>query len=130
MSLDIIEQILEMQNYSAEKISISAESVRITFKKKESSYCCPNCRQQTFSGYDSRWRIVEDLPMSSKRVFLEIPVYRLYCSSCRKVLTEYIPFIQPLQRYTNRFIAFIHHLCAISTIKEVSELTGLHWGVH
>jgi len=40
-----------------------------------------------------------------------------------------LPFLQLHQRHTNRFIAFIHHLCAISTVKEVSELTGLHWDV-
>jgi len=127
MSLDFIEQILEMQNYSTEKITIIPESVRVECRKREQIYCCPICRQQTFSGYDSSRRVIEDLAMSGKRVFIELPVYRLYCSSCKKVVTEYLPFLTPHQRHTNRFIAFIHHLCAISSVKEIAELTGLHW---
>ena len=129
MSLDIIEQILEMQNYSVEKIAIDTENFHMECKKIEQTYWCPQCKQQTISGYDSDERVIEDLPMSGKRVFLKLTVYRLYCSSCKKVLREDLPFLQPHQRHTNRLIAFIHHLCAISTVKEVSDLTGLHWDV-
>jgi len=129
MSLDIIEQILEMQNYSVEKIAIDTENVHMECKKIGQTYWCPQCKQQTISGYDSDERVIEDLPMCGKRVFLKLTVYRLYCSSCKKVLREYLSFLQPHQRHTNRFIAFIHHLCAMSTVKEVSDLTGLHWDV-
>jgi len=129
MSLDIIEQILEMQNYSVKKVSITTEQVLFHCEKKELIYCCPRCKQQTFSGYDSVHRLIEDLPMSGKRVFIDLPIYRLYCPSCEQVVTEYLSFLQPFQRHTNRFMGFIHHLCAISTVKEVSELTGLNWDV-
>ena len=67
--------------------------------------------------------------MSGKRVFIDLPIYRLYCPNCKQVLTESLSFLQPYQRYTNRFISFIHHLCAISTVKEVADLTGLNWDV-
>jgi transposase len=127
MSVEITEQILEMQNYSIKNVSITAEHVVFECEKKEPIYCCPHCKQQTFSCYDSMRRLIEDMPMSGKRVFLDLPIFRLYCSTCKKVLTEYLTFLQPYQRYTNRFIHFIHHLCAISTVKEVSEMTGLHW---
>lgn len=129
MSLDIIEQILEMQNYSVKKVTITSEQILFHCEKKEPIYCCPRCQQQTFSRYDSTRRLIEDLPMSGKRVFINLPVYRLYCPICKQVLTEHLSFLQPNQRYTNRFIGFIHHLCAISTVKEVSELTGLNWDV-
>lgn len=127
MSFDIIEQILEMQNFSVKKMTIQTERIVFHCEKKEKIYCCPHCKQQTFYGYDSSRRLIEDLPMSGKRVFLDVPIFRLYCPACKKVLTEYLPFLQPYQRYTNRLIRFIHHLCVISTIKEVSALTGLHW---
>jgi len=129
MSEKIIEQILEMQNYSVKKVSITSERIVFQCEKKEQTYCCPRCKEQTFSGYDSIRRLIEDLPMSGKRVFLDLPIFRLYCPACKKVLTEYLPFLEPYQRYTNRFMTFIHHLCSISTVKEVSELTGLHWNV-
>jgi len=117
MSKEIIEQILEMQNYSVKEISITEKQILFRCEKKEPSYCCPHCHQQTFSGYDFTRRLIEDLPMSGKRVFIDLPIYRLYCPSCKQVVTEYLSFLQPYQRHTNRFIGFIHHLCSISTVK-------------
>jgi transposase len=127
MSLDIIEQILEMQSYSVKNVSILPGLIKFRCEKKDQIYCCPRCKHQTFSGYDSSRRLIEDLPMSGKRVFIDLPVYRLYCPICKQVLTEHLSFLQPYQRHTNRFIGFIHHLCAISSVKEVADLTGLHW---
>ena len=40
MSLDIIEQILEMQNYSVEKIAIDTENVHMECKKIGQTYWC------------------------------------------------------------------------------------------
>ncbi len=117
------------QNYSVKKVSITPGRIILNCEKKEPIYCCPRCQQQTFSGYDSTRRLIEDLPMSGKRVFIDLPIYRLYCPNCKQVLTESLSFLQPYQRYTNRFISFIHHLCAISTVKEVADLTGLNWDV-
>lgn len=124
-----MDQILEMQDYSVKKVIIEIDRILLQLEKLEHTYCCPVCKQCTLSGYDSKRLIIEDLPMSGKRVFIELPVYRIFCSACRKILTEYLPFLQPHQRYSNRFIQFIHHLCAISTVKEVAELTGLHCSV-
>ena len=115
------------QNYSVKKVAINRRSVQFYCEKKEQIYCCPQCRQYTLAGYDSTRRLIEDLPMSGKRVFINLPIYRLYCSFCKSVVTEYLPFLEPYQRHTNRFKIFIHHLCCISTVKEVAELTGLHW---
>ncbi len=110
MTLSVIEQILEIQIYSVANIKIEAGVIRLECKRKEATYCCPICKQQTFSRYDSSRRVIKDLTMSGKRVFVELPVYRLYCSSCKKVATEYLPFLPPHHRHTNRFIAFIHIL--------------------
>lgn len=127
MSLKVIEEILGMQNYFVEKVEIMSNRIILFLQKESQVYCCPHCRQYTFSGYDSRYRLVEDLPISGKRLFLYLPIYRLWCSSCRKVTTEWIEFMSPYQRFTHRYISFIHRLCAISTVKDVSEMTGLHW---
>lgn len=53
MSLDIIEQILEMQNNSVKKIGISAKSFLLEGKKTDQDYCCPICKQRPNSEYDS-----------------------------------------------------------------------------
>ena len=103
MSLDIIEQILEMlhkesllgQNYFEKGLTVKSGRIHIQCEKKEPIYCCPQCKQQTFSGYDSNRRLIEDLSMSGKRVFINLPIYRLYCSFCKSVVTEYLPFLEP-----------------------------------
>jgi len=70
MSVDIIEKILEMlhqesllgQNCSVKKVSITSKKVLFHCENKEPIYCCPRCQQQTFLGYDSTCRLIEDLP--------------------------------------------------------------------
>ncbi len=86
MSLEIMVQILGMQNYSIQNIEIQPDKINLWLEKREHSYCCPTCKQYTFSGYDLSRRTIEDLPMSDRRLFINLPVYRLYCSTCQKDL--------------------------------------------
>jgi len=72
MSKEIIEQILGIfhqeslsgQNYSVKEVLINAKQVLFHCEKKAPIYCCPQCKQQAFSGYDSTRRLIDDLPMS------------------------------------------------------------------
>lgn len=77
---------LEMQNYSVKNVLITAKRIVFQCEKRKPIYCCPYCRQQIFSVYDSSIRVIEDLPMSGKRVFPDLPIFRLYCPTCKRCL--------------------------------------------
>lgn len=127
MQIKYIEQILEIQGYSVEKIIKNENRLTICLLKDQKEYVCPHCGLISCMYYDRRQAVIEDLNMSGKRVFIRFDKHRIHCHVCRRVVTERIDFLDPGRRYTKRLEQFIGMLCREMTVKAVSELTGLHW---
>jgi transposase len=77
--------------------------------------------------YDQRPRRVRDLSCGDKRVYLEVPIRRVWCSRCGGVKREQLEFLADNPLYTKRFAFFVGRRCRESTIKAVAEELHLHW---
>jgi transposase len=67
--------------------------------------------------------IVEDLPMSGKRVFLHVPKRRALCHKDERIRTEYLEWLRG--RVTRRFAEQVYRLTSITTNKEAGWFLGL-----
>ena len=67
--------------------------------------------------------IIEDLPMSGKRVFLHVPKRRSLCHEDERIRTEELERMRG--RVTRRFAEHIYRLTSIATNKETGWFLGL-----
>lgn len=127
MSYNKIQQWFGFFNNKIKNIKISYGGLTIelerTLKKKLK---CPVCKSTDISLYGSTPRILRDLTISKRRVYVLLRQSRIYCSNCG-VHNERLSFVDPYAHHTRRFERYIHQLCRFLTITEVAELFQLKW---
>ena len=70
--------------------------------------------------------MVRDLSCGDRRVFLNIPIWRVNCLWCG-VKTEELDWLAGLPRYTRRFALFVGQRCRDSAVTDVAEELALDW---
>ena len=88
--------------------------------------CCRGCHRSTPHIHDTTLRRVRERELLNWKVWLDVPVRRLRCSSCG-IMTEKIDWLPERQRYTATLSAWVESLVRLLPIKHVASLTGLHW---
>jgi transposase len=78
------------------------------------------------SRYDCRPRLVRDLSCGERRIFLNVPIWRVNCLWCG-VKTEELDWLAALPRYTRRFALFVGQRCRDSAVTAVAEELALDW---
>ena len=88
---------------------------------------CHFCGSPTSALHGWEERAIRDLDLARQTVFLRCRYRKVFCSQCRKTRVEDLEFFHPYQRVTKRMATYIHELCQVMTIQEVSEHLGLDW---
>jgi transposase len=87
---------------------------------------CSGCHTTLDTRHDSRPRHVRDLSCGDRRVYLNVPLWRLNCPGCG-VKTEELDWLASLPRYTRRFALFVGQRCRDSAVTDVAEELALDW---
>nr|WP_148662673.1 transposase family protein [Scytonema hofmannii] len=58
---------------------------------------CPRCGQFSRSIHQNHWRIIQDLPWSTKPVLLRINHRQFKCNQCQKVFNEELDFVDQFE---------------------------------
>lgn len=88
--------------------------------------CCRGCHRSIPHIHDTSLRRVRERELLNWKVWLDVPVRRLRCSSCG-IMTEKIDWLPERQRYTTTLSAWVESLVRLLPVKHVATLTGLHW---
>lgn len=107
------------------KISYGGLVIELERTPKE-KLTCPVCKSSDISLYGSIPRILRDLRISKRRVYLLIHQNRIYCSKCG-VHNERLSFVDSYAHHTRRFEKYIHQLCRFLTITDITEIFQLKW---
>ena len=93
-------------------------------KKKERCACCGSSKVQH---KDSKKRILRTCNLGSRKAYIEIITYKLFCWSCGKRAWMKLPFAMGKYPLTKSFVNYIISLIGISTLLHVARLAGLQW---
>lgn len=129
MHLNTIRKILEIANYKITKvIKHTKEEMHLKLEPYQNNIAqCSGCgRGHLFGHHSSIEAIVEDLPISEKRVFLHITKRRYRCPEDDTIRTEEIPWLRKNSRITKRYEKQINRLTAITTNQEAGWFLGLN----
>lgn len=92
----------------------------------EVKYCtCPSSGQITNSIHQNHWRMIQDLPWSTKTVLLKINRRQFKCQNCQKVFSEHLNFVDKNRGYTKRLALDIVEQVLNSNIHSVAERNDL-----
>lgn len=126
MQLDSVTELLGIANYKvAYMVRNSEERTDLILRRIEEKPCvCSGCGKVHHTPVHSTDTvIVEDLPISGKRVFLHVPKRRSLCCEDESIRTEELQWLRG--RVTLRFANHIYRLTSITTNKEAGWFLGL-----
>ena len=119
MHLNIVTELLGIANYKVSHIGHHNDK-RIDFvlnRIEERPCVCSGCgKVHNTPVHSIDTVIVEDLPISGKRVFLHVPKGRFLCQEDNRIRTEELGWLRG--RVTKRFAVHIYRLTSITTNKE------------
>ena len=87
---------------------------------------CPRCRRPCSLIHDTTVRRIRDRDLFEYRVWLSVPIRRVRCVTCG-VGREALSWLAPRSRLTHRLRQHVEVLLTLLPIKQIAELTGLHW---
>lgn len=107
---------------------LEASSV-ITVMRPDRRYraVCSRCggnRTRTSSHHGRR---VRDLDLGGCRSEIELSYRKVFCRDCGCVVVEDLGVVVPWRRVTRRYARYIHELCMMMTVSDVSRHLGLDW---
>lgn len=126
MQLNTITEILNIPNFKVTSIVYSRDGrIGVVLKQIEERACiCSGCGKVHNKGVHSIGRVVvEDLPISGKRVFLHVPKRKVMCLEDGSIRVEELDWIRG--RFTRRFAWEVYRLTSITTNKEAGWFLGI-----
>jgi len=126
MQLDTITELLQIPGFKVTHMISSTESSGefLLEREEESASICSGCGKVHNTAVHSKGRvIVEDLPMSGKRVYLHVPKRKSVCLEDGSIRVEELEWIRG--RFTRRFVEQVYRLTSITTNKEAGWFLGI-----
>lgn len=126
MQLNTITELLRIPGYKiTHMISCRKSSIEFLLKREEEKACvCSGCGKVHNTGVHSEGSIVvEDLPISGKRVYLQVPKRKSVCLEDGSIRVEEIEWVKG--RFTKRFVEHVYRLTSITTNKEAGWFLGI-----
>ncbi len=126
MQLHTITELLAIPNYRVSHMVVHSDS-RLDLLLEPSRFIpavCSGCGQVHNTPVHSIGTIiVEDLPMSGKRVFLHVPKRKVFCVEDDSIRVEELDWLRG--RFTKRFADQVYRLTSITTNQEAGWYLGL-----
>ena len=127
MSYYKIQQWFGFFKYKIDHIDICHKGLNIIFSRTpREKLNCPRCGSTSIRLYGAVPRVIRDLSIFNRIVYLLFYQNRIECKKCG-VQRERISFVDKHARHTRRFENYIHQLCHVMTISDVSRLFNISW---
>jgi len=88
---------------------------------------CPVCGTQVKGRFEEKLRRWRHLAIWGVTTWIEGPIRRLRCPTCRKVRTEAVPWARPRSTFTRPFEDVVGFLAQQLNHTAVATLTGISW---
>ena len=105
-----------------QSISVKAKTAQIDVVPDRRFHpICHQCRSPSLKIHSQKERVIQDLNFGSTRVWLRCQYRKVFCPSCKRIMTEELELFTPYQRVTKRLACYIHEHSKVLTVKEVAD---------
>tara|TARA_B100000315_G_scaffold182509_1_gene171394 strand:+ start:244 stop:1449 length:1206 start_codon:yes stop_codon:yes gene_type:complete len=127
MSPSKIQRCLGFYNHKIKDMRIENGAIIIEFHRTpKEKLRCSRCNGTEVRLYGKTDRVVRELSITHRVVFLHVPQNKIECPNCG-VHAERMCFADRYARHTRRFERFVYCLCRMMTITDVAKALELSW---
>ena len=121
----LYEDLLGLANLRVHRVELSTRDIRIYCEVNEGN-TCPSCGKLTTTINQRYERIVRDLSISGRRVFLHLSVKQYECQNCGRMHSQVFNFLSKGKSYTDRQAKWIFEMSKKQCHTEVAVLLDMN----
>jgi transposase len=104
-----------------------SDELRLRIESTSPWHRCRRCGPRTTKAYDHRVRVLRDLSLFGRRVYLYVPQWRVECRVCQAIVSEDLELCARGQMMTRRYERYLAGLCELLCAQAVAQLEELSW---
>jgi transposase len=116
-----------VRGYTHRSTNFQEATVRFRVEQNADTFCCSHCGSREVMRSGQICRRFRSLPIGGKRVWIELPIQRLWCTVCGKIRQARVTFADERRAYTHSFERYALDLSRHMTIKAVADHLGVGW---
>lgn len=123
---DFYQRLLSLPDLVVDRVESSAKRITLHCHTTTPQQPCPHCLRSTAHLNQYTRRLVRDLDMSGRQVWLEVRVRQFFCPDCDRYFNEELGFADSGKSFTHRQAKWIFECCARQPFTEVGALLDVN----
>ena len=119
---DFYQQLLALPDLQIDRVESTPQRITLYCQISTPHQTCPHCLQPATLVNQYTQRLLRDLDISGRQVWLQIRTRQFVCPTCDRYFSERISFADPAKSYTHRQAKWIIDCCARQPFTEVAAL--------
>lgn len=121
----LLTDLLGLEGIEVESYQERGGSLVLDVEAKSESATCPRCGEVSSHLHQNHGRLVRDLNLSERQVWLRVNRRQFKCQTCQKPFSEALDFIGQRMSYTNRLAERVVKQVIHSDVSNVAHYHGL-----
>ena len=122
---DFYEQLLGLPDLRVDRVELTPNRITLTCHITTQAQACPHCLRLTEEVNQFTQRLIRDLDMSGRQVWLQIQLRQWVCPDCNRYFSQRLPWADPAKSYTHRQAKWILDCCARQPFTQVAALLDM-----
>ena len=123
---ELFTQILGIKDLEVISTESTATAYQLSVRSILAQGICPDCGQKCSRVKSYHRRIIKDLPISGKKVILDLEVRQFECD-CGKYFSETFSFVRPEKHLTIRYEQYLYCRCKGADLTYIAQKEQLDW---
>ncbi len=126
MQIDL-ESLLNLPDVRVTEVQLSDREAHLFCASALDCGYCPQCWQPTRVVFRYHTRVIRDLSLVGRTVFLHLQSRQFHCPRCDRYFNEKFAFVEPSKTLTTRYEQHVYRMCQSICIIQVCVKEDLTW---
>lgn len=127
MDTSTIEVLLGFADLQVDAVDIQSARIIVHCQAQFDQVTCPVCLKKCNRVRQTQTRIVRDLAVFGKEVYLHLNTRQFHCSDCQRFFYERFAFVQANRAMTTRLEKYLYECCQDSSFQQVAARENGGW---
>lgn len=124
-----LEVLLGFTELQVDEVTLKANRIELHCHSKFEEHICPSCLQKCRSVKSISRRVVRDMSLLGKEVYLFLESRQFHCEDCNRYFQEQFSFVEANKTQTIRLEQYLYLCIKDSSIKQVAVRENVLWDV-
>ena len=129
MDTSTIELLLGFTDLQVDAVTLLPTQIQVHCQSRFAETVCPICLKKCNTTHQTQTRIVRDMAIAGKEVYLHLTTQQFHCKSCKRFFYEQFSFLEANRQMTSRLEHYLYQCGQDSCLQRVAVRENVGWDV-